>query len=202
LKQSACDNVTSRASFFQVVTSFAELGLGIVYFVQSIRYPNYQQATVQMPVAIAILSFQVACDLTITITMVYYLRTRCSRVKRTITAMTTLALYSVMSGVFALIFSISCLITFVRFPRTLIYAPFFLTLVRVYVCAFMAILNSRDRIRTKLALDAKNGIMISLSKFSSGPNLGEDNTSVMGWNTADSTSQRNSTEDGAPPNSE
>ena len=34
------------------------------------------------PVSIAILSLQVACDLTITITMVYYLRIQCTRVKR------------------------------------------------------------------------------------------------------------------------
>jgi hypothetical protein len=73
-------------------------------------------------VVISAFSLQVACDLTIAVSMVYYLRTRCTRVKqcvnlqgsismivqiivtlcRTIAATTTLALYSITSGAFSL----------------------------------------------------------------------------------------------------
>jgi len=106
---------------------------------------------------------------------------------------TTLALYSIISGALASVFSIACLIAvrfysstsihvlliasayqFVRASRTLIYAPFFFSLVRVYICAFLATLNSRNRIRTKLASDAKSVAVITYSKFTTGQNPGRD----------------------------
>jgi len=186
---------------FIVVTSFAAEALGVAFFVRSFRYRNYQQNVEQKVVAIPILALQVACDLTITASMVYYLYTRCTRAKQTITATTTLALYSIISGALALVFSISCLITFVRFAGTLIFVPFFFVLMRIYVCAFMALLNSRDRIRTKLSEEAKDGIMITISRFADAQNPSGDDTasgsamdivnSVMDQSTADSTSQKN-----------
>lgn len=186
---------------FIVVSSFAEEACGVAFFIRSLRYPDYQQNVDQKVVVIPILTLQVACDLTITASMVYYLYTRCTRVKQTITATTTLALYSIISGGLALVFSISCLITFVRFTGTLIFAPFFFVLMRIYVCAFMALLNSRDRIRTKLAAEAKDGIKITISRFTDARNRdpGGDGTgnvmdivtSVMDQSTADSMSQKN-----------
>ncbi|KAF8502938.1 hypothetical protein F5888DRAFT_1868366 [Russula emetica] len=48
------------------------------------------------------------------------------------------------------VFAAACLITYVKYPNTLIYAPFFFILVRLYPCSFLTILNSRVHIRSRL----------------------------------------------------
>ncbi|KAH9041646.1 hypothetical protein EDB85DRAFT_1371062 [Lactarius pseudohatsudake] len=148
---------------FIVVMSLAELGLGIVYLVHSFHYPYFDQAKVQIPNLTAGLSIQVACDLTITASMVYYLRTRHDTVvKRANLAITTvLALYCISSGALTLVFAIACLATFVRLTHTLIYLLFFFILVRLYSCAFMAVLNSRGRLRASLNAEVEKGTIIS-----------------------------------------
>ncbi|KAH8990312.1 hypothetical protein EDB92DRAFT_1865784 [Lactarius akahatsu] len=59
---------------------------------------------------------------------------------------TVLAFYCISSGALTLVFAIACLATFVRLTHTLIYLLFFFILVRLYPCAFMAVLNSRGTI--------------------------------------------------------
>ncbi|KAH9068353.1 hypothetical protein EDB83DRAFT_2551315 [Lactarius deliciosus] len=146
-----------------VVMSLAELGLEIVYLVRCFQYPYYDQAKVQIPNLIAGLSIQVACDLTITTSMIYYLLSQHETVvKRANLAITTvLALYCINSGALTLVFAIIGLATFVRFTHTLIFAPFFFILVRLYPCAFMAILNSRSNLRTSLNAEVEKGTTIS-----------------------------------------
>ncbi|KAH9056847.1 hypothetical protein EDB87DRAFT_1166790 [Lactarius vividus] len=148
---------------FIIILSLAELGLGIAYLVYCFQYPYFDQAKVQIPNLTAGLSLQVACDLTITASMVYYLLTRHDTVlKRANLAITTvLALYCISSGALTLVFAIACLATFVRFTDTLVYALFFFILVRLYPCAFMAVLNSRDRLRASLKAEVEKGTVIS-----------------------------------------
>ncbi|KAH9171009.1 hypothetical protein EDB89DRAFT_1974645 [Lactarius sanguifluus] len=148
----------------------------------SFQYPYFDQAKVQIPNLTAGLSIQVACDLTITASMVYYLLTRHETVvKRANLAITTvLALYCINSGALTLVFSITCLATFMRFSHTLIYAPSFFVLVRLYACAFMAVLNSRRRLRTSLNAEVVKGTAISFSHGTSIPSHvgGSDVTSA------------------------
>ncbi|KAI0297483.1 hypothetical protein B0F90DRAFT_886832 [Multifurca ochricompacta] len=145
------------------ITSLAELVLEIVYLIQCFRYPYYNQATVQIPISISGLVLQVLCDLVITTSMVYYLLVRYAKV---------------MHGALTLIFAVSCLVTFARLSRTLIYAPFFFILVRLYSCAFMAILNSRHHLRTTLDSDAEKGTVIVISQRAPTPVPGRDRTST------------------------
>ncbi|KAH8997401.1 hypothetical protein EDB92DRAFT_1839539 [Lactarius akahatsu] len=95
--------------------------------------------------------------------MVYYLLSRHETVvKRANLATTTvLALYCINTGALTLVFAITCFAMFMRFTHTLIYAPFFFVLVRLYACAFMAILNSRSRLRTSLNAEVEKGTIIS-----------------------------------------
>ncbi|KAH9002920.1 hypothetical protein EDB86DRAFT_94795 [Lactarius hatsudake] len=119
------------APAFIVVLSLAELGLEIVYLVRCFQYPYYDQAKVQIPNLIAGLSIQVACDVTITTSMIYYLLSQHETVvkRRANLAITTvLALYCINSGALTLVFAIVGLATFVRFTHTLIFAPFFFIL--------------------------------------------------------------------------
>ncbi|KAH9075600.1 hypothetical protein EDB83DRAFT_2672133 [Lactarius deliciosus] len=150
---------------FIVILSLAELGLGIVYLVHGFQYPYFDQAKVQIPNLTAGFSIQVVCDLTITASMVYNLLMRHETVvKRANFAITTvLALYCISSGALTLVFAITCLATIVRFTYTLIYVLLFFVLVRLYGCAFMAVLNSRNRLRTSLNAEVEKGTNISFS---------------------------------------
>ncbi|KAN0138643.1 hypothetical protein V8E53_003631 [Lactarius tabidus] len=176
------------------ILSLAELGLGIVYLVHwrvtsqlpfhgflilhsSFQYPYFTQAEIQIPNSTAGLSIQVACDLTITASMVYYLLTRHDTIAKRI-------------------FAIACLATFVRYSHTLIYAPFFFVLVRLYACAFMAVLNSRDRLRTSLNAAAEpeveKGTMIVFHGTSTLSHIGDSDV------TSTSTSAPNTDAVGGP----
>ncbi|KAH9960655.1 hypothetical protein BC827DRAFT_384360 [Russula dissimulans] len=163
------------------ILSFLELVLAIVFFIPTARHPSRMEMKHKLPLGITVLSIQVACDLTITTSMAYYLLTGSQRTARqqTIAVTTTLALYFITSGSLMLVFSIPHLVTYILFSDTFIYGPFWFILTRIYVCAFMTILNSRKRFRTKLAEDVGNGVMITISKFT--PELGpcDDSTGIM-----------------------
>jgi len=177
-----------------VVLSFFELVLAIGFFIHTARHPTHMEMTEQLPLGISVLSIQVACDLTITASMVYYLLTgtQCTARKQTIAVTTTLALYFITSGSLTLIFSISHLVTYILFSNTFIYTPFWYILTRIYLCSFMTILNSRKRFRTKLAKGVENGVMITISKFTPDSDLspGDDGTGIM-TNSVSSVDDRN-----------
>ncbi|KAH9043598.1 hypothetical protein EDB84DRAFT_1471810 [Lactarius hengduanensis] len=96
------------------------------------------------------LSLEVACGVFITVGMVYYVLQQRSGAKRTKRVVNLVILYIVNSGALNLVFASTCLITYVKFPTTLIYAPSFFVLVRLYVCSFITILNSRVNVRSRL----------------------------------------------------
>jgi len=172
---------------FIVAMSFVELGLGIAFFIHSLRRPYFNQVTegANIRVTIALLCVQVSCDLAIMVSMVYYLYKRCTPVRRTMAMISTLALYFIITGALALVFAILCLVAFVRFSHTTLFLPPFFAVVRIYVCAFLTILNSRDGLRTKFAADAQNGIMISMPTlrftpdFKPGGNTGDTTTDAV-----------------------
>jgi hypothetical protein len=86
--------------------------------------------------------------------------------------------------------------------RVLIYgsvSPFLHSLFSSRTSSLLCRLNSRDRIRTKLAAGAKDGIMITIPRFAAAKDPGGDGTggvlinvvnSVMDQSIADSTSQK------------
>ncbi|KAH9178816.1 hypothetical protein EDB89DRAFT_1928599 [Lactarius sanguifluus] len=102
---------------------------------------------------------QVACDLTITTSMVYYLFSQHeTAVKRANLATTTvLALYCINTGALTLFYPQYVVnpSQFVHLTHTLIYAPFFFILVRLYA------LNSRSRLRMSLNAEVEKGTIIS-----------------------------------------
>ncbi|KAH9053637.1 hypothetical protein EDB87DRAFT_207185 [Lactarius vividus] len=111
---------------------------------------------------VATLSVKVLCDVLITVGMVYTLLSNRTRVRRTNSVLNLLAIYAVNCGTLHLVFAISCVILFAKSPYTLEYTPSLLIMVRLSLCAFMAILNSRDDLRE--TLDGPGGIV---SMFSS-----------------------------------
>ncbi|KAH9027010.1 hypothetical protein EDB85DRAFT_1893173 [Lactarius pseudohatsudake] len=90
-------------------------------------------------------NFPVLCDVLITIGMVYTLLSNRTRVRRTNSVLNLLAIYAINCGILHLL------------QYTLIWTPSLLIMVRLSLCAFMSILNSRDNLRE--TLDGPGGVV-------------------------------------------
>ncbi|KAI0286212.1 hypothetical protein BC826DRAFT_941703 [Russula brevipes] len=130
--------------------SVAELGFGIAFAVRSLQIGTFSENSPTIPFGATSLALEVICGAFITAGMVYYIIQQRSGVARTNRVLNLVILYIVNSGALNLVFATLCLITYVKYPTTLIYAPFFFILIRLYPCSFMTILNSRVHIRSRL----------------------------------------------------
>lgn len=132
------------------VISAAEFGSGIAFTVKSFQIGEFDKNAPSIPYGASSLALEVICGVFITSGMVYYILKQRSGIKRSNRVLNLVILYIINSGGLNLIFATACLITYVKYPKTLIYAPFFFLLIRLYPCSFMTILNSRVHLRSKL----------------------------------------------------
>jgi len=145
------------------VLSVAEFGLGIAFTVKSFQIGEFDRNTPSVPYGASSLALEVICGVFITSSMVYYILKQRSGVKRSNRVLNLVVLYIINSGALNLIFAVACLTTYVKYPKTLIYAPFFFILIRLYSCSFMTILNSRVHLRSKLR-GAEGRTLITVSQ--------------------------------------
>ncbi|KAH9053228.1 hypothetical protein EDB87DRAFT_275220 [Lactarius vividus] len=113
--------------------------------------------------SIAALSCKVLCDVFITSGMVYYLLRNRTQIRRTNNVLNLLAIYSVNCGTLHLVFAISSVTLLAKYRDALIYAPSLFIMFRLSLCAFMAILNSRDSLRE--TLDGQDGVVATLTQL-------------------------------------
>ncbi|KAI9435944.1 hypothetical protein H4582DRAFT_490993 [Lactarius indigo] len=134
------------------IISLTEFGIGIVYSTKVLMHPH--EWSPFQGFFVATMSFKVLCDVLITVGMVYTLLSNRTRVR---SVLNLLAIYAVNCGTLHLMFAISCVILFTKSPHTLKYTPSLFIMVRLSLCAFMAILNSRDNLRD--TLDGPGGVV-------------------------------------------
>ncbi|KAJ6520521.1 hypothetical protein C8R45DRAFT_955476 [Mycena sanguinolenta] len=111
---------------------------------------------------VASLAVEMACDMLIAGGMVFTLMRNKSEFVNTNRAINTLVTYTVKSGVLNLMFAVCSLVSWITSTKTLIYAPFFFVLTRLYGCSFMSILNSRDHVREQMSTGGSTQAMVSL----------------------------------------
>ncbi|KAI9435939.1 hypothetical protein H4582DRAFT_490911 [Lactarius indigo] len=143
------------------LVSLTEFGIGIFYSTQILKKVHESELGNFPGVFLATLSFKVLCDVLITVGMVYTLLGNRSRVRRTNNVLNLLAIYTINCGILHLVFAISCVILFTRLQYTLICTPSLFIMVRLSLCAFMAILNSRDNLRE--TLDGPGGFVFTFT---------------------------------------
>ncbi|KAH8989420.1 hypothetical protein EDB92DRAFT_866488 [Lactarius akahatsu] len=132
------------------VGSLTGFGLGIAYSSKLIKYVHDSGPGNLEGFFVSALSCKVLCDALITTGMVYYLLSNRTHVRRTNNVLNLLAIYSINCGTIHLVFAVACLTSFAKYPDTLIYVPSLFIMFRLSLCAFMAILNSRDYLRETL----------------------------------------------------
>ncbi|KAH9075598.1 hypothetical protein EDB83DRAFT_2549282 [Lactarius deliciosus] len=157
LQQSSVSGFQSPRS----AVSETDPGFAIVFTVKSFQMGSYLENAPSVPYGASALSLEVACGVFITAGMVYYVLQQRSGAKRTKRVVNLVILYIVNSGALNLVFASTCLITYVKFPTTLIYAPSFFVLVRLYVCSFITILNSRVNVRSRLRGERRTVVTIT-----------------------------------------
>ncbi|KAH9056774.1 hypothetical protein EDB87DRAFT_1170809 [Lactarius vividus] len=145
------------------VTSLTEFGIGVVYSAKILMHVNDPYSGSFKGLFIATLTPKVLCDILVTSGMVYYLLSNRTQVRRTNNVLNLLAIYSINCGILHLVSAIVCVTLFAKYPDTLIYAPFLFITFRLSLCAFMAILNSRDYLRS--TLNGPGGVVTTFTEL-------------------------------------
>ncbi|KAI0316910.1 hypothetical protein OF83DRAFT_201820 [Amylostereum chailletii] len=141
---------------------------GILYVIKGVQVVFFGNFSPELPFTTTALALDLACDSLIAVTMIYYLRRgRTNLTARTSRAIRLLIIYTMNTCFLTTMCTFACLVSWLASTSTLIYAPFFFVLVRLYSCSLMTTLNTRATVRQKLS----EGGVISLSAFkaTSGP---------------------------------
>ncbi|RDX50276.1 hypothetical protein OH76DRAFT_1402729 [Lentinus brumalis] len=134
-----------------VVLAFMHFSLGVVFTVESFvlgRFSKFASLTWETCLG---LGSAAACDVIIAASMCYYLYTMRTGIKRTDSVVALLMVYSVNSGLTTGIIGTICVVTFAAMPTSLIWLSFFWIMGKCYVNSFLGLLNSRERLRDKVA---------------------------------------------------
>ncbi|KAJ7453611.1 hypothetical protein B0H11DRAFT_2070476 [Mycena galericulata] len=140
------------------ILSIGQLACGIGFTVIAVAVKEFKESEAMKPWTISGMAASVACDVIITVSMIYYLRSQKQQVtlrkgmNRTINS---LMRYSLNTGFLTTIFAIATSITFVTNETSLVYGPFFFVLSRMYACSFLALLNTRHHLRENLNGDVE-----------------------------------------------
>ncbi|KAH9027102.1 hypothetical protein EDB85DRAFT_145589 [Lactarius pseudohatsudake] len=178
------------------VVSLTSLGIGVEYSVKVLKHIHDPGIHFQ-GLSIAALSCKVLCDVFITSGMVYYLLSNRTQVRRTNNVLNLLAIYSVNCGTLHLAFAISSVTLLAKYRDALIYAPSLFIMFRLSLCAFMAILNSRDNLRERL--DGQDGVVTTLTQLKA--RTGQGTMVPCGTQDTTETSTSTAVPKGLPPHS-
>ncbi|CAL1713154.1 unnamed protein product [Somion occarium] len=102
-------------------------------------------------IVIAWLSGQVAADVMITVVLTYILLRSKTGFRKTDTVLNRLIRGAIQTGVFASIFSLGDLLTFLTLPETNLYGMFAIPIGRIYTNTLLDTLLARDELRDKLS---------------------------------------------------
>ncbi|KAK0490744.1 hypothetical protein IW261DRAFT_1555921 [Armillaria novae-zelandiae] len=111
----------------------------------SVKY--FANARQSMPYGVSALACEVVCDTIITASMVYYLRKSESGIPSSNKVLRILMHYIVNTGALTTAMAIATVIGWAVTPDELIDITFYVVMVRLYPCSFLAILNSRSYLR-------------------------------------------------------
>ncbi|KAH9173677.1 hypothetical protein EDB89DRAFT_683160 [Lactarius sanguifluus] len=145
------------------VIALIEFGLGILFSAKALKHTHDPDPPNFEGFFIATLIPKVPCDVLVTSGMVYHLLSNRTQVRRTNNVLNRLTIYSINCGTLHLVTAIVSVTLFAKYPETLIYTPTLFIMFRLSLCAFMAILNSRDYLRE--TLDGPGGVVTTFTQL-------------------------------------
>jgi hypothetical protein len=141
--------------------SLTQTIMGIVTCVKVLQLKFFAAGNLSLPFGISTLASEVACDVSITMAMLYYLHKGKTGFKATNRAVTMLMQYMVNSGGLTTMAAIAGVVAWTVSPGTLVNVLFFMIMIRLYPCSFLSILNSREKVRMALHGSTLNTINLS-----------------------------------------
>ncbi|KAF7346202.1 hypothetical protein MSAN_01847100 [Mycena sanguinolenta] len=133
---------------FILVLSIIHFGLGIVFTIGSFRTLKANFANLVWVTSTGLGSAAVA-DMTIGVSLCYYLSRSRTGIQRTDNLISTLMKYSLSTGFLTGIIACLVVLTFGIMPNNFVYVAFFWLLGKCYVNSVLAALNSRESLREK-----------------------------------------------------
>ncbi|KAL7280170.1 hypothetical protein ACG7TL_006589 [Trametes sanguinea] len=133
-----------------LILAALHFGLGVVFTAQSFILGRFSKFRSLTWVTCLGLGAAAASDILIAGAMCYYLYKKRTGLKRTDSLVTTLMVYSINTGLATSIIGTICVVAFGAMPTNFIWLGFFWIMGKCYVNSFLALLNSRDRLREKV----------------------------------------------------
>jgi len=153
---------------FIIISSFCALVVGVVMNVEDfvrITYANLARREFSILAGLD-LGLAAVCDIVITISLVFLLRSRRPGLRRTDDLLSTLVVYTLSRGILTFIFQFMNMVLFIAIPTKDFWAPFHLALSKVYINSLLVTLNSREHLNTKLGPEREISLSSSLPGWS------------------------------------
>ncbi|KAJ7268993.1 hypothetical protein C8J57DRAFT_1509210 [Mycena rebaudengoi] len=158
--------LSGKAPHIPAVITCLALGLNclaIVYISDALRIPSLQESIKEdWPLGVAAIALEVATDLLIAGSMLYFLTKNRTSFHNTRKAVHTLIAYSVNSGILVTVVAICVLVALLVSSTTSVWVGIFFVLTKLYGCSFMSILNSREHVREQLYANSTDHAMVTI----------------------------------------
>ncbi|KAL5519810.1 hypothetical protein ACEPAG_1470 [Sanghuangporus baumii] len=147
------------------VLAFLHFSLGIYFTVEGFRLGRFSEYSKLTWVTCVGLGSAAACDMTIAISLVFYLLRSRTGFKQSDSIISTLVMYAINTGLFTGVCAAASTICFAFMPTNFVWLAFFWCLGKLYVNSLLASLNSRQALR-KIAENRDVRASMNLPRFS------------------------------------
>ncbi|TDL19062.1 hypothetical protein BD410DRAFT_449165 [Rickenella mellea] len=129
------------------ILAMIQFSIGIFFTARSFALGTYDKFGQLTWAASLGLGSSATCDVVIAVSLCYFLRKNRTEFPRTNTLISTLMTYSINTGALTNVCALCSVISFGISPTSFIWLSFFWIIGKLYVNSFLAVLNSRERLR-------------------------------------------------------
>ncbi|KAH8108733.1 hypothetical protein DFH11DRAFT_1070763 [Phellopilus nigrolimitatus] len=155
---------------FITILAFVHCGLGIFFTVEGFILKEFSKYSQLTWVTSTGLGSAAAADITIAVSLVYFLSKNRTGFERTDSLITTLTVYAINTGLLTSICATAAVVSFATMPLNFVWLSFFWCLGKLYVNSLLASLNSREALRGRVI--QKEGTFVNLSNLRTDAPLG------------------------------
>jgi hypothetical protein len=153
-------------SAFIMLIVLAQTGCGTAWVIISLERSTFQQLININSLTMTINALSTGADVIIAASLCFLLVRSRTGFKHSDTMINKLVIFGVNTGLATSLCAIASLISLIASPNTLLYAPFYFCIGRLYSNSLLATLNARNHIRNNV--DDTEHMMVSLSQLSAG----------------------------------
>ncbi|KIK55627.1 hypothetical protein GYMLUDRAFT_833171 [Collybiopsis luxurians FD-317 M1] len=150
---------------FIMIIVLAQTACGTAWVIISLQLSTFQELLGITGLTISINALSTTADVTIACSLCYLLLKSKTGFKHSDTMINKLIIFVVNTGLATSVCAVASLICLIASPRSLLYAPFYFCIGRLYTNSLLATLNARKGIRNG-SEESTDHMMVSLSQVS------------------------------------